>query len=64
MRHIQVQGSRSPFDGDWVYWSSRMGKHPEWHYGDRSDTNKPRSCNRSRSFGSLKCHHNTEILSA
>lgn len=29
MRHIQVQGSRSPFDGDWVYWSSRMGKHPE-----------------------------------
>jgi RNA-directed DNA polymerase len=29
VRHIQVQGSRSPFDGDWVYWSSRMGKHPE-----------------------------------
>ncbi|WP_223278612.1 HNH endonuclease [Nostoc sp. 'Peltigera membranacea cyanobiont' 232] len=29
MRHIQVQGIRSPFDGDWVYWSSRMGKHPE-----------------------------------
>jgi len=29
VRHIQVKGSRSPFDGDWVYWSSRMGKHPE-----------------------------------
>lgn len=29
VRHIQVQGSRSPFDGDWVYWSSRMGFHPE-----------------------------------
>ncbi len=29
VRHIQVQGSRSPFDGDWVYWSARMGKHPE-----------------------------------
>ena len=29
VRHIKVQGSRSPFDGDWVYWSSRMGKHTE-----------------------------------
>ncbi|HEX2912255.1 MAG TPA: group II intron maturase-specific domain-containing protein [Chloroflexia bacterium] len=28
-RHIKVQGSRSPFDGDWVYWSSRLGKHPQ-----------------------------------
>ena len=24
-----VQGSRSPFDGDWSYWAKRMGKHPE-----------------------------------
>ena len=29
VRHTKVQGSRSPFDGDWIYWSSRMGKHPE-----------------------------------
>jgi len=28
-RHIKVQNSRSPYDGDWVYWSSRMGRHPE-----------------------------------
>ena len=27
-RHIKVQGSRSPYDGDWIYWSSRMGHHP------------------------------------
>ena len=27
-RHIKVQGSRSPYDGDWVYWSRRMGHHP------------------------------------
>lgn len=27
--HIKVQGSRSPYDGDWVYWTSRMGSHPE-----------------------------------
>jgi RNA-directed DNA polymerase len=29
MRHVKVQGNRSPFDADWVYWSSRMGKHPQ-----------------------------------
>jgi RNA-directed DNA polymerase len=27
--HIKVKGNRSPFDGDWVYWATRMGKHPE-----------------------------------
>jgi RNA-directed DNA polymerase len=27
--HRKVQGARSPFDGDWVYWSSRQGRHPE-----------------------------------
>ena len=29
MRYNKVQGTRSPYDGDWVYWSTRMGKHPE-----------------------------------
>ena len=29
VRHTKVQGDRSPYDGDFVYWSSRMGKHPE-----------------------------------
>lgn len=29
MRHTKVQDSRSPYDGDLVYWSSRIGKHPE-----------------------------------
>jgi RNA-directed DNA polymerase len=27
-RHIKVKGTRSPFDGDWAYWATRMGKHP------------------------------------
>lgn len=27
-RHIKVQGARSPFDGDWVYWTTRLGRHP------------------------------------
>lgn len=28
-RHIKVQSNRSPYDGDWVYWSTRIGRHPE-----------------------------------
>jgi RNA-directed DNA polymerase len=28
-RHIQVVGRRSPYDGDWVYWGTRLGRHPE-----------------------------------
>jgi RNA-directed DNA polymerase len=27
-RHLKVQGNRSPYDGDWVYWSTRQGRHP------------------------------------
>ena len=26
--YVKVQGKRSPFDGDWVYWATRMGKYP------------------------------------
>jgi len=28
IRHIKVMGDKSPYDGDWTYWSSRTGKHP------------------------------------
>jgi RNA-directed DNA polymerase len=28
-RHIKVKGNASPYDGNHIYWSSRMGKHPE-----------------------------------
>jgi len=28
-RHIKVQGAKSPYDGDWVYWTARLGRHPE-----------------------------------
>lgn len=27
-KFVKVRGTKSPFDGDWVYWSTRMGKHP------------------------------------
>jgi RNA-directed DNA polymerase len=29
IRHIKVRGNKSPFDGDIVYWASRLGKDPE-----------------------------------
>jgi RNA-directed DNA polymerase len=28
-RHVKVRGDKSPYDGDWVYWASRLGHHPE-----------------------------------
>jgi RNA-directed DNA polymerase len=27
-RYVKVQGTRSPYDGDWLYWSRRLGRHP------------------------------------
>jgi RNA-directed DNA polymerase len=29
VRHTKVEGTRSPYDGDWVYWSTRMGRYCE-----------------------------------
>ena len=29
VRHIKVKGNSSPYDGNLIYWASRMGKHPE-----------------------------------
>jgi RNA-directed DNA polymerase len=28
-RYVKVAGARSPFDGDWIYWSMRLGYHPK-----------------------------------
>jgi RNA-directed DNA polymerase len=27
-RHVKVPGNRSPYEGAWVYWSTRQGRHP------------------------------------
>ncbi len=27
-RHVLVKLDRSPYDGDWSYWATRLGKHP------------------------------------
>jgi len=29
VRHVKVKGEASPYDGNLIYWSSRMGKNPE-----------------------------------
>ncbi|NEP33277.1 group II intron reverse transcriptase/maturase [Moorena sp. SIO3B2] len=29
IRHVKVQDIRSPYDGDLIYWSTRMREHPE-----------------------------------
>jgi RNA-directed DNA polymerase len=28
LRHVKVRGDKSPLDGDWAYWASRMGHYP------------------------------------
>ena len=29
IRHVKVKGDASPYDGNLIYWSTRMGEHPE-----------------------------------
>ena len=29
LQHVKVKGDASPYDGNLIYWCSRMGKHPE-----------------------------------
>lgn len=29
VRHVKVKGEASPFDGNLIYWSTRLGEHPE-----------------------------------
>jgi len=28
VRYVKVKGNKSPYDGEWTYWSSRIGKYP------------------------------------
>jgi RNA-directed DNA polymerase len=28
-RHISLREGKSPFDGDWAYWSARLGQYPD-----------------------------------
>jgi RNA-directed DNA polymerase len=33
-RHVKVRGDKSPYDGDWSYWATRLGRHPELYGRD------------------------------
>lgn len=28
VRHVKVRGEKNPYDGDWVYWGTRLGRDP------------------------------------
>lgn len=28
LRHVKVKANRSPYDGDWIYWTKRLGNYP------------------------------------
>ncbi len=30
VRHVKVQDDRSPFDGDWAYWGTRLGRYSDF----------------------------------
>jgi len=47
IRHIKVQDTRSPFDGDWTYWGQRLGE-----YGDLT-SRKQKLLKRQKG----KCNH-------
>ena len=47
--HAKVAGHRSPYDGDWVYWSTRRGRDPM--VGPRLATLLGVSANRVHGFG-------------
>jgi RNA-directed DNA polymerase len=44
VRYVKVKGNRSPYDGDLIYWSSRMGKHPEMPAQKASLLKKQKGC--------------------
>jgi RNA-directed DNA polymerase len=57
-RHVKVQGNRSPYDGDWVYWSTRQGRHP--NVGARLARLLKQQHGRCR-HGGLFFHHDDRI---
>jgi RNA-directed DNA polymerase len=50
-RHIKVQGTRSPYDGDWPYWATRQGRHPAL------PTRVASLLKRQRGMCAWCCHH-------
>lgn len=55
--YVKVQGTRSVFDGDFVYWATRLGKHPDLHPRKarllRRQRGKCSHCHLNFSFGDV-----------
>lgn len=55
--YVKVQGTRSLFDGDFVYWGTRLGKHPDLHPRKarlvKRQKGKCSYCNLNFSFGDV-----------
>jgi RNA-directed DNA polymerase len=61
-QHIKVQGHKSPYDGDWVYWTKRMADHPQAPkditYGIKQQKGKCYICGQNLTVeDSLEIHH-------
>jgi RNA-directed DNA polymerase len=57
-RHVQVQGNRRPYEGAWVYWSTRQGRPP--NVGARLARWRKRHHGRCRRWG-LFCQHDDRM---
>jgi RNA-directed DNA polymerase len=57
-RQVKIQGNRSPYDGDWVDWSTRPGRYPTIRSKLAGLLKTPRG--RCRYCG-LYCHHDDRI---
>lgn len=60
--HTKVQGDKSPYDGDWVYWCNRMRSHPEApkdiSRGLKKQENRCYICNRKFTVhDKMEIHH-------
>jgi RNA-directed DNA polymerase len=61
-QHIKVQGQKSPYDGDWMYWTKRMADHPQAPkditYGIKQQKGKCYICGQNLTVeDSLEIHH-------
>jgi RNA-directed DNA polymerase len=43
-RHTKVNGAASPYNGDLLYWASRMGPHPELSPGKAHLLRRQKGC--------------------
>lgn len=60
--HTKVKGDKSPYDGDWIYWTKRMADHPQApkdvQFGIKKQKGKCHLCGYNLTVeDSLEVHH-------